>query len=252
MLPSCMHAKLSVVFKIEIMHPAYYLHITGTCVLTHTVLHIHILCLHTCRYTQSRHMHSLVPSLPDNKDRVGCGRGYHMHSMIVVILPRSTTHTLLTPSPYPSPSLFLSLSFSLSLLPQGLVYCIWSCSVLEKMRRAPKTITLASIGLSPYENRFVRSLVDACAFQIYSHWVKRGEEQNRAALFENVPKKYSPLSSSSINVKLHNNSEISRLPITEQQSGIALVFSWCVARLFISSSLPSVFVRYFCAVYCVC
>lgn len=122
------------------------------------------------------------------------------------------------------PSLSFPLFLSLS-LPQGLVYCIWSCSVLEKMRRAPKTITLASVGLSPYENRFVRSLIDACAFQIYSHWVKRGEEQNRAALFENVPKKYLPLSSSSINVKLHNNSEISRLPLTEQQSGITMVFS---------------------------
>ena len=121
-------------------------------------------------------------------------------------------------------SLYSILSLSLS---QGLVYCIWSCAVLEKMRRAPKTITLASVGLSPYENRFVRSLIDACAFQIYSHWVKRGEEQNRAALFENVPKKYSPLSSTSINVKLHNNSEISRLPISEQQSGssMTLVFS---------------------------
>ena len=120
-----------------------------------------------------------------------------------------------------------SCSPSPSLLTQALVYCIWSCAVLEKMRRVPKTITLASVGLSPYENRFVRSLIDACAFQIYSHWVKRGEEQNRAALFENVPKKYSPLSSTSINVRLQANSEIGRLPISEQQSGanIALVFS---------------------------
>ena len=87
------------------------------------------------------------------------------------------------------------------------------------MRKTPKTITLASIGLSPYENRFVRSLIDACAFQIYSHWVKRGEEQNRAALFENNPKKYSPLSSSSINMRLHNSSDIGRLPVHEQQLG---------------------------------
>ena len=57
------------------------------------------------------------------------------------------------------------------------------------MRKTPKTITLASIGNNPYDNRFVRSLIDACAFHIYSHWVKRGEEQNRAALFETIPKK---------------------------------------------------------------
>ena len=57
------------------------------------------------------------------------------------------------------------------------------------MRRTPKTITLASIGTNPYDNRFVRSLIDACAFHIYGHWVKRGEEQNRAALFETAPKR---------------------------------------------------------------
>ena len=55
------------------------------------------------------------------------------------------------------------------------------------MRKSPKTITLASIGSVPYDNRFVRSLIDACAFHVYGHWVKRGEEQNRAALFETVP-----------------------------------------------------------------
>ena len=59
------------------------------------------------------------------------------------------------------------------------------------MRKKPKTITLESIGTTPYENRFVRTLIDACAFHIYGHWVKRGEEQNRAALFETVPKKMS-------------------------------------------------------------
>lgn len=72
---------------------------------------------------------------------------------------------------------------------KGAVYCIWSCYTLVKLRKTTKTITLESIGPSPYENRFVRSLIDACAFHIYGHWVKRGEEQNRAALFETTPKR---------------------------------------------------------------
>ena len=58
---------------------------------------------------------------------------------------------------------------------------------------SPKTFSLASIGDVPYENKFVRSLVDSCAFHIYGHWVKRGEEQNRALLFETVPKKLSQI-----------------------------------------------------------
>ena len=69
------------------------------------------------------------------------------------------------------------------------------------MRKSPKTLTLASIGQVPYDNRFVRSLIDACAFQVYGHWVKRGEEQNRAALFETVPKKLSPESTTSLKEK---------------------------------------------------
>lgn len=35
---------------------------------------------------------------------------------------------------------------------------------------------------------FVFQIIDAYAFRLYGHWVKRGEEQNRAALFENRPK----------------------------------------------------------------
>lgn len=31
-------------------------------------------------------------------------------------------------------------------------------------------------------------VVDGCAFRVYGHWVKKGEGQNRAALFENMPK----------------------------------------------------------------
>lgn len=76
---------------------------------------------------------------------------------------------------------------------QAAVYCIWSCFALEKLRKTTKTITLESIGPMPYDNRFVRSLIDACAFHIYGHWVKRGEEQNRAALFETVPKRTSEI-----------------------------------------------------------
>ncbi|CAI8043975.1 Phosphorylase b kinase gamma catalytic chain, liver/testis isoform [Geodia barretti] len=78
---------------------------------------------------------------------------------------------------------------------KGAVYCVWSCHAFEKMhsRSTPKTFTLASIGDVPYENRFVRQLVDSCAFHIYGHWVKRGEEQNRALLFETAPKKLSQI-----------------------------------------------------------
>ncbi|XP_061936989.1 phosphorylase b kinase gamma catalytic chain, skeletal muscle/heart isoform isoform X4 [Apis cerana] len=39
------------------------------------------------------------------------------------------------------------------------------------------------------EHSFFHTVViDGCAFRVYGHWVKKGEGQNRAALFENTPK----------------------------------------------------------------
>ncbi|XP_045705212.1 phosphorylase b kinase gamma catalytic chain, liver/testis isoform isoform X2 [Phyllostomus hastatus] len=39
----------------------------------------------------------------------------------------------------------------------------------------------------PYALRPVRRLIDSCAFRLYGHWVKKGEQQNRAALFQHRP-----------------------------------------------------------------
>jgi len=38
---------------------------------------------------------------------------------------------------------------------------------------------------NPYGTKLFRKLIDGGAFRIYGHWVKKGENQNRAALFEN-------------------------------------------------------------------
>lgn len=51
-----------------------------------------------------------------------------------------------------------------------------------------KPVTREMVMRDPYSLRPLRRLIDACAFRIYGHWVKKGQEQNRAALFENTPK----------------------------------------------------------------
>lgn len=38
---------------------------------------------------------------------------------------------------------------------------------------------------NPYAVKLVRRMIDASAFRIYGHWVKKSENQNRAVLFEN-------------------------------------------------------------------
>ncbi|XP_068124675.1 phosphorylase b kinase gamma catalytic chain, skeletal muscle/heart isoform [Hyperolius riggenbachi] len=54
--------------------------------------------------------------------------------------------------------------------------------------RRVKPITKEIVIRDPYALKPIRKLIDACAFRIYGHWVKKGEQQNRAALFENTAK----------------------------------------------------------------
>ncbi|XP_023591089.1 phosphorylase b kinase gamma catalytic chain, skeletal muscle/heart isoform isoform X1 [Trichechus manatus latirostris] len=54
--------------------------------------------------------------------------------------------------------------------------------------RRVKPVTREIVLRDPYALRPLRRLIDACAFRIYGHWVKKGQQQNRAALFEHTPK----------------------------------------------------------------
>uniref|UniRef100_A0A3Q3WF38 phosphorylase kinase n=1 Tax=Mola mola TaxID=94237 RepID=A0A3Q3WF38_MOLML len=66
-------------------------------------------------------------------------------------------------------------------------------TVLATMRiycnyRRAKPVTKEVIKSDPYAVKPIRKLIDACTFKMYGHWVKKGQTQNRAALFENTPK----------------------------------------------------------------
>ncbi|XP_073521121.1 phosphorylase b kinase gamma catalytic chain, skeletal muscle/heart isoform [Phyllobates terribilis] len=54
--------------------------------------------------------------------------------------------------------------------------------------RKVKPVTKEIVARDPYAIKPIRKMIDACAFRIYGHWVKKGEQQNRAALFENTAK----------------------------------------------------------------
>nr|XP_054749281.1 phosphorylase b kinase gamma catalytic chain, skeletal muscle/heart isoform-like isoform X1 [Lytechinus pictus] len=45
-----------------------------------------------------------------------------------------------------------------------------------------------TIQENPYGIKAIRKALDGCAFNIYRHWVKKGQGQDRAALFANSPK----------------------------------------------------------------
>ncbi|XP_078404897.1 phosphorylase b kinase gamma catalytic chain, skeletal muscle/heart isoform-like [Cetorhinus maximus] len=70
---------------------------------------------------------------------------------------------------------------------------IWT--VLASVRiyynyRKAKPLTKEVLVRDPYAIKGIRKVIDGCAFKVYGHWVKKGLQQNRAALFENSPKAF--------------------------------------------------------------
>ena len=82
----------------------------------------------------------------------------------------------------------------LSGLPQGFLTALWFLYHLKKLHRQSQYLNLPTLETHPYQHKYVRKLIDGCAFRMYGHWVKRGEQQNRAALFETNPRTLSGLS----------------------------------------------------------
>ncbi|XP_072445350.1 phosphorylase b kinase gamma catalytic chain, skeletal muscle/heart isoform-like isoform X2 [Chiloscyllium punctatum] len=64
-----------------------------------------------------------------------------------------------------------------------------SVRIYYKYRRA-KPLTKHVLIRDPYAIKGIRKVIDGCAFKVYGHWVKKGLQQNRAALFENSPKAF--------------------------------------------------------------
>ena len=67
-----------------------------------------------------------------------------------------------------------------------------SCScVLHMVHIAVKVLIIINshiIQKKKYYNSFNFQIIDNYAFKVYGHWVKKGEGQDRAALFQNYPK----------------------------------------------------------------
>ena len=59
---------------------------------------------------------------------------------------------------------------------------------IKRLRLTPEPLSVSVAQFDPYHIKTLRKAIDGCAFKVYNHWVKRGEVQNRAALFENHPK----------------------------------------------------------------
>lgn len=56
-------------------------------------------------------------------------------------------------------------------------------------QRTMQNLPMSRLSAEPYSVRAFRHAIDAGAFRIYHHWVKKGDAQNRGALFEMEPRR---------------------------------------------------------------
>ncbi|XP_033747768.1 phosphorylase b kinase gamma catalytic chain, skeletal muscle/heart isoform-like isoform X2 [Pecten maximus] len=68
------------------------------------------------------------------------------------------------------------------------VICVNFFFRMRFFKNNPPPISGEVISKNPYSVKNVRKLIDGCAFKMYGHWVKKVDNQNRAALFEHAPR----------------------------------------------------------------
>ncbi|XP_050689062.1 phosphorylase b kinase gamma catalytic chain, skeletal muscle/heart isoform-like isoform X1 [Eriocheir sinensis] len=66
--------------------------------------------------------------------------------------------------------------------------CVRAVIRIQRLRYTPEPVSLAVTRVDPYRVKALRKVIDNYAFRVYGHWVKKGEGQDRAALFQNSPK----------------------------------------------------------------
>lgn len=72
---------------------------------------------------------------------------------------------------------------------KGGAFVVIAMNRLKSQHLHPPEINIEDLRENPYRIRNFRKAIDGGAFRIYGHWVKKAENQNRAALFENNIKK---------------------------------------------------------------
>ncbi|XP_058799415.1 phosphorylase b kinase gamma catalytic chain, skeletal muscle/heart isoform-like isoform X2 [Phymastichus coffea] len=68
------------------------------------------------------------------------------------------------------------------------ILCVRAVIRIKRLHSTPEPLSIHVACSDPYRLKVLRKVIDGCAFRVYGHWVKKGEGQNRAALFENMPK----------------------------------------------------------------
>jgi len=97
---------------------------------------------------------------------------------------------------------------------QAGAYVLMAMNRIRHMHAQPAPISIAQMSNNPYIVKLLRKAIDGGAFKIYGHWVKRSENQNRAALFESDIKRDIKLSTSRWSCPCRVHPPIHAYPLT--------------------------------------
>ncbi|XP_065364347.1 phosphorylase b kinase gamma catalytic chain, skeletal muscle/heart isoform isoform X1 [Calliphora vicina] len=94
----------------------------------------------------------------------------------------------ITPSDFIYPQLRKSCRFNARKKFQFAILVVRAVIRIRRLRYTAEPLHCEEAIRDPYRVKVLRKVIDGCAFRVYGHWVKKGEGQNRAALFENTPR----------------------------------------------------------------
>ncbi len=69
------------------------------------------------------------------------------------------------------------------------IVCVRFLVRLCHIKSTPELLSLQQTRVDPYHMRSYRKSIDKVAFSLYHHWIKKGQGQDRAAVFQHFPKR---------------------------------------------------------------
>ena len=69
------------------------------------------------------------------------------------------------------------------------IFCVRFLVRLSHVHTTPVLLSLEETRINPYNMRSYRKAIERHSFTLYSHWVKKGQGQDRAAMFQHSPKR---------------------------------------------------------------
>ncbi|XP_076369238.1 phosphorylase b kinase gamma catalytic chain, skeletal muscle/heart isoform-like isoform X1 [Tachypleus tridentatus] len=70
------------------------------------------------------------------------------------------------------------------------ILCVRAVVYFKNLKKSTlNSLTVELLRSDPYKIKQLRQMIDGCAYQVYSHWLKKDKTQSQVSLFETRPKK---------------------------------------------------------------